>query len=74
MKDTLIQVLNTLMSIETKGNNTILMGSCLQAINQLIPQADEMQKEIDTLQLEKIEKVAANLVPVDTNEDCVEIL
>lgn len=71
MKDTLVQVLNTLMSIETKGNNTILMGGCLQAINQLIPQVDEMQKEIDTL---KLEKAAVNSVPVDTDGDCVEIL
>lgn len=72
MKDTLVKVLNTLMTIETKGNNTILMGSCLQTIDQLIPKVDEMQKEIDTL---KQEKMAAKMsVPVETDEDCVEIL
>lgn len=46
MKETLTSVLNTLMQIETKGNGTILMGTCLQAINQLIPKVDELETRV----------------------------
>lgn len=35
---TLAQIYNILMTIETKGNNTIIMANCLEALKQLIMQ------------------------------------
>ena len=43
MHNELTKLLNTLMLIETKGENTKIMAQCLQYLEQLI--AREMQQE-----------------------------
>lgn len=36
----LIRIYNTLNTITTKGDNTIVMGTCLSALSQLIQELD----------------------------------
>ena len=50
MKEQLIRITNTLGLISTKGEDTIYMANCLQALRQLIetiPEENENQKEED---------------------------
>lgn len=45
----LVQIQNTLMEINTKGNDTILMSECLKAINSLCvsePTEEESVEEV----------------------------
>lgn len=39
----LIRILNAIMTIETKGENTLIMAECIQALQHL---AHEVQKQI----------------------------
>lgn len=41
MKQDLKRLFNTLCQIETKGQNTIIMGDCLRFLEQLINKATE---------------------------------
>lgn len=43
----LTKLYNTLAQIETKGENTKLMGVCLQFVEQLIAEAKTAQTEAD---------------------------
>ena len=36
MKEELTKLYNTMLTIETKGTNTVVMGDCLKFLNQLI--------------------------------------
>lgn len=36
MKEVLISILNVLTQIETKGQGTLMMADCIQALDQLI--------------------------------------
>ena len=42
---TLAQVYNILMTVETKGNNTIIMANCLEVLKQLIMQIQREKGE-----------------------------
>lgn len=45
MKEKLIKLYNTLMLIETKGENTKLMAQCLNYTAQLVNEAEEFECE-----------------------------
>lgn len=45
MENTLIQIYNTLATIETKGENTLKMASCLNALGQVIEQMQTDQEQ-----------------------------
>lgn len=49
MGEMLTRIFNTLMLIETKGDNTITMASCLQALQEVIQQASQMESELEDL-------------------------
>ena len=36
MVENLVRLKNTLMSVETKGNNTVIMADCLRFIDQMV--------------------------------------
>ena len=36
MAENLVRLKNTLMSVETKGNSTVIMADCLRFIDQMI--------------------------------------
>ena len=36
MDENLVRLKNTLMSVETKGNSTVIMADCLRFIDQMI--------------------------------------
>ena len=36
MVDNLVRLKNTLMSVETKGNSTVIMADCLRFIDQMV--------------------------------------
>lgn len=44
--DQLIKIYNTLMLIETKGNNTLIMAQCLEALEQVLTQMSQQAPEI----------------------------
>lgn len=46
MKEELINLLNTLTQIETKGQSTILMGDCLRYLEQLISKCEEEKESV----------------------------
>lgn len=49
MKEELTKLYNTMLTIETKGNNTVIMTDCLRFVNNLIvitPELQEGQKEV----------------------------
>lgn len=45
MKEQLIRILNTLMLVETKGENTLIMADCIRALQQLAQELQQKQKE-----------------------------
>lgn len=45
MKERLTQIFNSLKQVETKGDNTIIMGECLKALYTLIDNYEEQAKE-----------------------------
>ena len=48
MKAELTNLFNTLCQIETKGQNTIIMGDCLRYLEQLINKSTEINKPVET--------------------------
>ncbi len=45
MKEVLISILNVLTQIETKGQGTLMMADCIQALDQLVNKIpDEVPK------------------------------
>ena len=48
MKEDLIKLYNTLKLISTKGDDTKIMGKCLEYTEVLISRADEDKHEEDT--------------------------
>ena len=43
MKEQLIQLLNTMGLIETKGESTLIMADCVRCVNNLIQECDEKE-------------------------------
>ena len=48
MKAELTNLFNTLCQIETKGQNTIIMGDRLRYLEQLINKSTEINKPVET--------------------------
>ena len=44
MKEKLIQLCNVLGTIETKGNNTLIMANCLNFLGDLINECEESEE------------------------------
>lgn len=44
-KEKLNAILEALMTIEVKGNNVIILSNCLQALNRVIQELPEENKE-----------------------------
>ncbi|MBR2503341.1 MAG: hypothetical protein IKB62_04365 [Oscillospiraceae bacterium] len=61
MKETLVQLYNTLALIETKGDGTVRMAACLQATEQLAKQAVQQEQHIADLEakIAELEKKSA---------------
>lgn len=54
IKETLINILNVLTQIETKGQNTLMMADCIQALNQVINQIpNEVQESESETEVEE---------------------
>lgn len=43
MKERLIQLLNTMSLIETKGESTLIMTDCVRYVNDLIQECEEKE-------------------------------
>lgn len=48
MKEQLNKLRNTMLLIETKGNNTLLMADCIRFVEALINQPEQTEKEEPT--------------------------
>ena len=48
MKAELTNLFNTMCQIETKGQNTIIMGDCLRYLEELINKSTEINKLVET--------------------------
>lgn len=57
MSNELMKLYNTLMLVETKGESTKTMGTCLQFLENLIAksQSDEKEKDINKIVDDKYE-------------------
>ena len=45
MSDKLVRLYNTLKTVETKGNSTIVMADCIRYVEQLISEAQNSEAE-----------------------------
>ena len=45
MSDKLVRLYNTLKTVETKGNSTIVMADCIRYVEQLIAEAQNSESE-----------------------------
>lgn len=55
----LAQIYNTLMTISTKGQDTVVMGQCLYAMQELIQSIDKRLRDEATRQADKSESADA---------------
>lgn len=55
MSNKLKSLYNTLCQIETKGENTLIMGDCLKFIHQCIQECEEQEKAMADLQMKVTE-------------------
>ena len=56
MKEVLISILNVLTQIETKGQGTLMMADCIQALDQLVNKIpDEVPKSEVKVEAEQSE-------------------
>lgn len=53
-KQTLQQILEALMTISTKGNDTITMANVLQALNNTITSIPEEEPKVETVEPEVV--------------------
>lgn len=54
IKETLINILNVLTQIETKGQNTLMMADCITTLNQVINQIpNEVQESESETEVEE---------------------
>lgn len=45
MKDTLVQIINALQKVETKGEGTLIMADCVRALIQLVQEEQKGEED-----------------------------